>query len=77
MMKSMGQVFAFERELTEIERDMGIFLLCYGTFMAYVALNLSTSQWTFFKTIGFYIISFIFFIVEFVILKIKIKKVRK
>lgn len=52
-----------------VERDMAIFLILYGGFMAWVAVNLSTSQWTFYKTIGFYVCSFIFFVFEFIRLR--------
>ena len=57
-----------------IERDMSFFLIGYGIFMAWVAFALSTSQWTFYKTIGFYICSIIFFIFEFIRLRKVLKK---
>jgi intracellular septation protein len=68
-MEAMGQIVPFKDELKQIEKHMGIFLICYGIFMAYVAFELTTSQWTFFKTIGFYVISLVFFVVEFIFLR--------
>ncbi len=52
-----------------LEKHMAIFLFLYGVFMAYVAFKLSTDRWVFFKTIGFYIASFVFFILEFLYLR--------
>jgi intracellular septation protein len=72
--EAMGQVVPFKNEFKQIEKHMGIFLICYGIFMAYVAFELTTSQWTFFKTVGFYIVSLIFFIAEFIHLKVRVKK---
>ena len=74
-MESMGQVVHFKDQLKRVERDMAIFLIVYGFFMAYVAFELSTSQWTFFKTIGFYITALVFFVFEFILLRKSMKKV--
>ena len=46
----------------KLERDLGIFMICYGIFMAYIALKQETKAWLFYKTIGFYISSFVFFV---------------
>ena len=72
-MESMGRDIPDKEAFKSLERDLGVFMMAYGIFMAYVAFNLSTSQWTFFKTIGFYIVSVFFFIIEMVILRRKIK----
>lgn len=57
--------------LNFIERNMAIFLLIYGCFMAYVAIRLDTQQWLFFKTFGFYIATFIFVIIQVILIKKK------
>ncbi len=57
-----------------LERDLGFFMFFYGCFMAYVAINLSTGNWLFFKTIGFYIAFIIFMAIELLIIRLKIKK---
>lgn len=44
-----------------MEMHMGLFMLGYGFFMAVVAFKASTDSWLFFKTVGFYIASFLFF----------------
>jgi intracellular septation protein len=61
-MESMQKNHPPKEFLIFIERNMGYFMLLYGIFMAYVAVELSTDQWMFFKTIGFYIVFFVFFI---------------
>lgn len=73
-MESMGREIPDKEAFHSLERDLAIFMIAYGIFMAFVAIYLTTSQWTFFKTIGFYISSFLFFGVEMVILRKKIKK---
>ena len=73
-MESMGREIPDKDAFKSLERDLGVFMILYGIFMAFVAFKLSTSQWTFFKTIGFYIVSIFFFIVEMVILRRKVKK---
>jgi intracellular septation protein len=47
-----------------IERRLGLFLLVYGCFMGSLALWGTTDQWTFFKTIGFYIVFTILMVIE-------------
>lgn len=46
----------------------------YGLFMIFVALRLSTDQWLFFKTIGFYIVFGIFIFIEIFWMRRKISK---
>lgn len=57
-----------------MEKHMAVLFGGYGLFMAFVALKLSTDQWLFFKTLGFYIIFGIFSVVEMVLLRKKVKK---
>lgn len=73
-MQSMGREIPDKDAFHALERDLAIFMMTYGIFMAFVAVYLTTSQWTFFKTIGFYITSLVFFGVEMVILRRKMKK---
>lgn len=73
-MESLGREIPDRESFKKLERDLSIFMISYGCFMAYVAFNLSTSQWTFFKTIGFYICSLIFFVFEMVMIRKNIKK---
>lgn len=58
----------------KLELHMGIFMFLYGCFMAYVALNLSTDQWVFWKTGGFYIVTLVFMGLEFVYMRFQAKK---
>lgn len=60
--------------LVQLEKHMAILLLIYGIFMGTVAIWGSTDQWIFFKTAGFYLVFFVFIIVEFLLMKRKIKK---
>jgi len=72
-MESIGREIPDKDAFKKLERDLSLFLIVYGLFMAFVAFNLTTSQWTFYKTIGFYIASFIFFAVEMFMLRKRIK----
>lgn len=58
-----------------LELHSSIFFFLYGIFMGYVALKLSSDQWLFFKTAGFYIAFFIFFLIELVYIRLKMKKI--
>jgi intracellular septation protein len=60
--------------MQRFETHVAIFFLGYGLFMGGVAFFLTTGQWTFFKTLGFYIVSIVFFLVEVIWLRIKMKK---
>jgi intracellular septation protein len=63
--------------LPMMEKHVGILFACYGCFMAYVALKLTTAQWIFYKTIGFYIVFAVFMLVEFLVIRIMLKKLVK
>jgi intracellular septation protein len=58
-----------------LELHSSIFFLLYGVFMGYVALYLSSDQWIFYKTAGFYIAFFIFFLIELVYIRLKMKRI--
>lgn len=65
MQQSLGQKGVMPLEITvELEKHMAIFMLGYGLMMAPIAFRASTDTWLFFKTIGFYISSGLFFIFE-------------
>jgi intracellular septation protein len=56
-----------------IEKHFAIMIIVYGTWMAFVATMLDTDLWLFFKTIGFYLIFFVFMIGEMFYLRRVIK----
>ena len=64
MLESTQDKVPNKKMITLLERDLGIFMIFYGLFMAFVALKLTTGQWTFYKTIGFYIVALVFFVGE-------------
>lgn len=57
-----------------MEKHMVFLFGGYGLFMVYVALKLSTDQWLFYKTVGFYIVFGLFGVVEIFLLRLKVKK---
>lgn len=59
--------------LSTMELHTGIFFGIYGSWMFYVVFYLSTDQWLFFKTLGFYLCFVVFFIFELLFLRRKIK----
>jgi len=72
MMESMPQKknvqlpdFVFQM----MEWHMAFFLLGYGFFMAVLAIYASTGTWAFFKTIGFYLAFAVYMVIEFVMIK--------
>lgn len=73
-MESLGKPIPDKDAFKFLERDLAIFMILYGIFMAYVAVNMDTKQWMFFKTMGFYIVSFFFFTIEMIIMRKRIKK---
>lgn len=78
MMQSMPnkpQVPAFFFQT--MEKHMVLLFGGYGLFMGYVALKLSTDQWLFFKTLGFYIAFGVFSVFEMIYLRLKVKKWHK
>jgi len=59
-----------------IERNMSFFLIGYGIFMAIVALQFATDEWLFYKTIGFYIATLIFFVIQMIYIKVKVRRTK-
>jgi intracellular septation protein len=60
--------------MKSIEKHVCFFFLFYSIFMAYVAIYMATDNWLFFKTIGLYTIFGIFMMIEFILIRLKIKK---
>jgi len=72
MMESMPQKknvqlpdFVFQM----MEWHMAFFLLGYGIFMAVLAIYATTGTWAFFKTIGFYLAFAVYMVIEFVLIR--------
>ena len=57
-----------------MEKHMSVLLIVYGSFMGIIAWKFSTDLWLFFKTIGFYIVFFVFMICEFLYIRWTLKK---
>lgn len=57
-----------------IERNMAIFMISYGSFMAVVAIYMSTDRWLFFKTVGFYICCAVFLVIQTVFIRKRIRR---
>ena len=57
-----------------LELHASIFFLLYGVFMGYVALYWTSDRWIFFKTAGFYLCFFVFFVFELIFIRIKMKR---
>lgn len=57
--------------ITTMEKHLAFLFFFYGIFMGYTAIKMSTDQWLFFKTIGFYIAFVIFMVGEFAYLRFK------
>ena len=74
MMKEMNNQNISEPMILFLEKNLSMFMLCYGFLMVPVAMYLSTEQWLFFKTGGFYIITCLFFLAQFFYLKLKSRK---
>lgn len=74
-LKAMNGKIPNEVEFKILEKHLSFFLIIYGFFMAYIAIYQTTSTWTFYKTIGFYIASILFFIFQFI--RVKLKNRRK
>jgi intracellular septation protein len=71
MMKEMNNKNLPDKIILFLEKNMSFFMFGYGLFMLPVAIYLSTEEWLFFKTAGFYIAILVFFIVQLLFLKIR------
>ena len=63
--------------LKSLELHTGIFFGLYGLWMFYVVFYLTTDQWLFFKTLGFYLCFAVFFVVEMIFLRLRAKKMHE
>jgi len=71
MLIEMNQTPPLPKEFYErLEGHLAIFLFFYSSWMIFVTLKLTTAQWLFWKTGGFYLSFFVFFILEIVTLKL-------
>ncbi len=59
--------------LSLLEKHMSYFFVLYGLLMGYLAIYSDTGHWLFFKTAGFYLAFFVFFIIEILMIRKKIK----
>lgn len=59
--------------IKDMEFHLSFFLGAYGLFMGWVALTLTTDQWLFYKTAGFYIAFLIFMAIEMFFTRRKLK----
>lgn len=76
MMKNMNSHPMPDEIIIFIERNMSLFLLAYGVFMAFIALSTPTETWLFFKTGGFYIITIVLFVIQMFFIRKKLKGIR-
>jgi intracellular septation protein len=60
--------------IQSLEKHMVLLFMGYGFFMVFVALKLTTDEWLFFKTLGFYIVCGVFFLFEMIYLRLTVKK---
>lgn len=74
MMETMGKELPPKEILTNLEFHLAVFFSLYGLFMGGVAIWATTDTWLFFKTIGFYIVFFLFFLIEIFFIRRTIKK---
>jgi len=72
---SMNRTLPPKEILLVLEKHIAIFFFCYGVFMGLIAVFATTGYWTFFKTAGFYLISFIFMFFEIVWMRFYSKRI--
>jgi len=75
MMQGMDQRIPFPEIIDAMEKHIATFFLCYGTFMGVIAWQGSTDQWIFYKTLGFYGIFLVFFLIEVIYIRSKMQKI--
>ncbi len=56
-----------------LEKNISIFTIIYGIFMAFVAFSMETDWWLFFKTGGFYIATAIFMVAQILYIRLKVR----
>lgn len=74
MMKSMHTHPMPDVIIMRMERDLSVFMIGYGLFMALIAIYTDTSTWLFWKTGGFYIATIIFFVIEMIFVRLSLRK---
>ena len=75
MFKDWGKAPPLPPEIYQkMEFHLAAFFVIYSTWMGYVAVKLTTDQWTFWKTIGFYISFFVFMIVDMVFMRLTARR---
>ncbi len=74
MMNDMNQKNLPQYLVKVLERDVAIFFTVYGLFMVVVAISFSSSIWLFFKTGGFYLVFVLFFIIEMILIRGRVKR---
>ena len=57
------------------ERNMGMFMFLYGSFMSYIAFTQTTESWLFWKTVGFYVSFAVFTVGQTLFMRKKIRRV--
>ena len=76
-MAEMGRPWPLPRELLiGFEKHICLFLFSYGSFMAYWALEGTTSQWAFWKTGGQYLAFGVFVGIEMLWLRFKMRQLK-
>lgn len=73
MMEQMNNKNMNPIVISILEKNVAIFLILYGLFMVPIAFMASTSKWLFFKTAGFYIATLVFFIMNMLYIRRKLK----
>lgn len=58
----------------KMEWHLAVFFIAYSSWMFYAAIKLSTDQWLFWKTGGFYISFFVFVIIDMVFMRMSARK---
>lgn len=74
ILEHSGKVIPPKDIVINMEKHMAIFMMIYGSWMAYVAFKLSTDRWLFFKTIGLYIAFGFFMVFEIFILRKRMRE---
>ena len=64
-MNDLGDESLPPKVMNRLERDMGFFTIAYAFVMGIVAFTCTTDTWLLFKTVVFYVTSFIFILFEF------------
>jgi intracellular septation protein len=59
--------------INPLEKHLSYLFFFYGIFMIWVATTRTTDVWLFYKTIGFYIAMAVFFVIEYFLLRFRLK----